>query len=275
MIEEWVIGDLMNLALEGPRRLAIDVGANIGEWSRWLSGRFGCVVAVEPDPRATAMFQHMGVPQKCFILPVACGDSCRMDEYQIRHTHEQSSLLREHPIGGADQAEVKTVAAVPVRVVTLDWIADTFASDSIDLLKIDVEGMEEAVLRGWDPKALRPWIVVVEATRPNSMEPAHHGWEHLLLDAGYRFVHFDGLNRFYVAAERPELAAAFSAGVNIHDLAGGCELADSSPFVAGAVGRAHATIGRMRASRSWRWTRPLRALHSLVTGAADPDREEP
>lgn len=148
MIEQWVIGDLMNLALEGPRRLAIDVGANIGEWSRWLSGHFGCVVAVEPDPRATALFQHIGVPQKCFILPVACGDSCRIAQYQIRSTHEQSSLLPEHPIGGGDQAEVKTVAEVPVRVVTLDWIAETFPRDSIDLVKIDVEGSEADVLAG-------------------------------------------------------------------------------------------------------------------------------
>jgi len=158
-----------------------------------------------------------------------------------------------------------------VRTTTLARACGGLAGRDVHWMKIDVEGMEEQVIRGWDPRTLRPWIVVVEATRPNSMEPAHHAWEHLLLDAGYRFAHFDGLNRFYVAGERPELLAAFVAPVNVHDLAGGCELAESSPFVAAAVGRANATIGRMRSSRSWRWTRPLRALHALLHGTSDTD----
>jgi hypothetical protein len=86
----------------------------------------------------------------------------------------------------------------------------------------------------------------------------------LLVDAGYRFVMFDGLNRFYVAVERPELVPAFSAPVNIHDLAGGCELSARSPCVAAAVAKIHA-------SRSWRLTRPLRRLFSFLTGTGALD----
>lgn len=158
-----------------------------------------------------------------------------------------------------------------VRTTTLEEACRPLVGRDVHWLKIDVEGMEGQVLRGWDPKTLRPWIIVVEATRPGSTTPAHESWEQLLLDADYRFVFFDGLNRFYVAAERPELAAAFSAPVNIHDLAGGCEIADTSPFVAGAVGRRDAVIARMQASRSWRWTRPLRWLVSLASEAGGRD----
>jgi chromosome segregation ATPase len=39
----------------------------------------------------------------------------------------------------------------------------------------------------------------------------------LLLAADYRFVWFDGLNRFYVAAEKMELAAAFQVQPNVFD----------------------------------------------------------
>jgi FkbM family methyltransferase len=158
-----------------------------------------------------------------------------------------------------------------VRTTTLARACGALAGRDVHWMKIDVEGMEEQVLRGWDPRSLRPWIVVIEATKPNSTEQSHHAWEPLLLAAGYRFAIFDGLNRLYVAEERPELLSTLSAPVNIHDLAGGCEIDDSSPFMAGAVGRRDAVIARMRSSRSWRWTRPLRWLVWLVSGAGESD----
>jgi len=158
-----------------------------------------------------------------------------------------------------------------VRTTTLARACGGLAGRDVHWMKIDVEGMEERVIRGWDSRSLRPWIVVIEATKPNSREPAHQSWEPLLLGAGYRFALFDGLNRLYVAEERPELLAVLSAPVNIHDLASGCEIDGSSPFVAGAVGRSNGVIAGMRSSRSWRWTRPLRRLCALVSGIRDCD----
>jgi len=158
-----------------------------------------------------------------------------------------------------------------VRTTTLARACGGLAGRDVYWMKIDVEGMEERVIRGWDSRSLRPWIVVIEATKPNSREPAHQSWEPLLLGAGYRFALFDGLNRLYVAEERPELLAVLSAPVNIHDLASGCEIDGSSPFVAGAVGRSNGVIAGMRSSRSWRWTRPLRRLCALVSGIRDCD----
>lgn len=154
-----------------------------------------------------------------------------------------------------------------VTTTTLARACSTLAGRDVHWMKIDVEGMEEQVLRGWDPRWLRPWIVMVEATQPNSTEPSHEAWEPLLLVAGYRFALFDGVNRLYVANERPGLLAALAAPVNIHDLARGFEIDESSPFVAGAVARREAVIASMRSSRSWRWTRPLRWLMSRVSGA--------
>ena len=158
-----------------------------------------------------------------------------------------------------------------VEATTLGRACASLAGQDVHWMKIDVEGMEEKVLRGWNPRMLRPWIVLIEATRPGSTEPAHDAWERLLVDAGYRFALFDGLNRFYVAEERPELQAALSTPVNIHDLARGCEIDASSPFVAAAVGGRDAIIARMRSSRSWRWTRPLRRLISIFSSAGYRD----
>jgi FkbM family methyltransferase len=84
-------------------------------------------------------------------------------------------------------------------------------------LKIDVEGLEEQVLRGWDSTTLRPWIIVIEATTPSSQELSYEGADRILIDARYKFAYFDGLNRFYVAAEHAELMASLTVPPNVFD----------------------------------------------------------
>lgn len=87
--------------------------------------------------------------------------------------------------------------------------------DDIHFMVVDTEGSERAVLATVDLRRWRPWILVVEATAPNSTRPTHQEWEHLLLEAGYEFCLFDGLSRFYVAEERAqELREPLSAPAN-------------------------------------------------------------
>jgi hypothetical protein len=80
----------------------------------------------------------------------------------------------------------------------------------LHFLKVDVEGLEEAVLRSISLTKWQPWVVVVESAVPNSAVPSYAAWEPLLTDCGYTFVLFDGLNRYYVSAEHPELVAPLS-----------------------------------------------------------------
>jgi small-conductance mechanosensitive channel len=84
-------------------------------------------------------------------------------------------------------------------------------------LKIDVEGFEEAVLRGMDFVRWRPWILVIEATLPNSRATNHAAWENLVTAHDYQFAYFDGLNRYYVAAEHAELLAVLNVQANVFD----------------------------------------------------------
>ena len=106
---------------------------------------------------------------------------------------------------------------IQVPVLTLKSALRSLAGKDVHWLKIDVEGFEEKVLKGWDSQSLRPWIIVVEATIPNSPELDYAGWEPILIAAGYQFVYFDGLNRFYVAKEHAELAEAFFSPPNFFD----------------------------------------------------------
>ncbi|MCL5948600.1 MAG: FkbM family methyltransferase [Actinobacteria bacterium] len=106
-----------------------------------------------------------------------------------------------------------TIRETEVVTRRLDDILTMFDPEQIHFLKIDVEGAERDVLEGIDLAAWRPWIIVVEAMTPaadaSTMVPNYEEWEHLLTGAGYEYVYFDGLNRFYVAEEHRSCAEVF------------------------------------------------------------------
>lgn len=108
-------------------------------------------------------------------------------------------------------------AYLSVEMRTLEDVCTEHAPAAIHFLKIDVEGLERDVLLGCDFSRFRPWIVVVEATRPNSTEETHGEWEGILLAADYRLAYADGLNRFYLAMEHEDLADAFRYPPNVFD----------------------------------------------------------
>ncbi len=120
-------------------------------------------------------------------------------------------FAREHVLAG------RTSVVGEVPLATLDSILDAHAPDVIHFLKIDVEGMEEDVIAGLSLARYRPWIVLVEATRPNQPVDVSDRWEPIVLDAGYTLVYRDGLNRFYLANEQMARAPAFALPPNVFD----------------------------------------------------------
>ena len=109
------------------------------------------------------------------------------------------------------------VEALDVPVTTLAALCREHVHGAVHFLKVDVEGAEAAVLAGADFALVRPWIVLVEATRPLSGKASGIEWEPALIASGYRFVWFDGLNRFYLARERDDLARHFELPPNVFD----------------------------------------------------------
>ena len=129
------------------------------------------------------------------------GLSTAVDAYAQRHHREQ----------GFESQKVQ------VPTLTLKSALHSIEGKDVHWLKIDVEGIEEKVLKGWDSQVLRPWIMVIEATIPTSPEVNYLNWDPILIAADYQFVYFDGLNRFYVAKEHSELVEAFSCPPNVFD----------------------------------------------------------
>ena len=106
---------------------------------------------------------------------------------------------------------------IEVPISTLARVVADHVAGPVDFLKVDVEGFESQVLAGADWASFRPRVVVMEATVPKSDEPAHEGWEPMLLELGYRFAMFDGLNRFYAHADEPKLLQRLAIPANVFD----------------------------------------------------------
>jgi hypothetical protein len=104
-----------------------------------------------------------------------------------------------------------------VTVRTLRDIFNEHRPARIDFMSVDVELHEKQVLAGNDWDAYRPRVVLVEATEPRRAVPLFETWEGILLSARYDFVHFDGLNRYYLRREDAALKERFTVGPNVFD----------------------------------------------------------
>lgn len=104
-----------------------------------------------------------------------------------------------------------------VSIDTLSAILDEQSFSDIHFLKVDVEGAEYPVLKGNDWNKYRPWIVLIEATVPNTQISDYDECEKLLLENQYHHVFSDGLNRYYVANEHSELDESFQYPPNVFD----------------------------------------------------------
>jgi FkbM family methyltransferase len=104
-----------------------------------------------------------------------------------------------------------------VPVLTLAKILEDCAPPTIHFLKIDVEGAEAEVLEGLNLDRARPWIIVIEATKPPSKGNSRDPWEHLLTNHGYSFTYFDGVNCFYVSDEMSGLKERLTVPPNCSD----------------------------------------------------------
>lgn len=163
------------------------------------------------------------------------------------------------------------VRTYEVPVFTLTDLFDRYNVTVVHFLKIDVEGAEKKVLEGMPFDRVMPWIIVVEGTRPNTQIPSYADWEPIITSCGYSFVYFDGCNRYYVSAAHLELALSFHAPpnafddyVNYRDWSAQQELRKDLAAVRKELSVNQMRVAKMRASWSWRLTKPLRGLGLLV-----------
>ena len=191
----------------------IDVGAGHPVYDNvsflfYLAGWRG--ISVEPNPWLAALERAVR-PRDVLYEGLAGAAPGEATLYLQPHFHGLSTTVIEH--AQTAEKELGQSAEPLVRpVTTLAALCAEHAPASIDFLKIDVEGAETDVLRGFDFDRFRPKVITLEAYKPITMQPAYGEWEPLLAREGYVTAWDDTLNRYYVADEVSGLAAKLAAG---------------------------------------------------------------
>ena len=158
----------------------------------------------ERRPRDTNLCLAVGDHEDVLVINFLSNSGLSTIDDTIANRHQQAGWeVNRQPV------QVTTLAAL--------WKTHIHQEQEVHFLKVDVEGLEAAVLGGNNWSKNRPWVVVVEATLPMSQEESHQIWEHILLNANYEFAYADGLNRFYVANEHADLLPAFKYPPNVFD----------------------------------------------------------
>ncbi|MDX2156339.1 MAG: FkbM family methyltransferase [Hyphomicrobiaceae bacterium] len=170
--------------------------------SLWFYERGWRGIIVEPQSALVTLYAHVRPRDTVFggLVGRANGEAAL---HVFPRLHGLTTTVAAAAEGSRVHGDDFVTVTTPMT--TLASLCEAHGVEEIDFLKIDVEGAEGDVLAGNDWTRYRPKVVVAEAIEPGSNAPAHAAWEPILLDAGYRFRLDDGLNRFYVAAERPEI----------------------------------------------------------------------
>ena len=168
---QWQVRDRsMNYVQQ--RRFALDIGANVGLWSRDLCEHFDHVIAFEP----VAMFREclkLNVPkQNLLIEPLALGDQETMVNMIITQDNMGHTHVDPNSVGHG---------TVPVRCL------DNLDFAIVDYMKIDCEGFEYKIIQGAEQtiKRCRP-VIVVEQKPHGTYSDNQHAAIDLLLQFGMK-----------------------------------------------------------------------------------------
>jgi len=149
-----------SIGLCSKRRTALDIGANVGLWSRDLVDNFAKVVAFEPVAVFRECLEKNVTGANFFISPLALGD----------HDTQATMIITEGN-SGHSHLDPATLGTGDVQVVKLD----NLNMDNIDYIKIDCEGYEYRVLQGAEQTVKRCRPIMVIEQKPHDAYSKDYG----------------------------------------------------------------------------------------------------
>lgn len=144
------------------KRLAVDVGAHVGLWSRVMALDFDRVIGFEPMPEhADCWRRNMGHDASAYLNQCALGETSGEVRISTR-TPGSSGDTGVDP----DTDDNKSGHLVKLRRL------DDFDLKNVDFLKIDCEGYELFVLRGAEKtlRESRPVVIVEQKPETGGFE---------------------------------------------------------------------------------------------------------
>ena len=187
-----LVWEYFNRAAHG---VFVDVGANhptIDNQTWFLEQQGWTGLVVEPNPELCKLLRAQR-PRSRVIEAAACapGEAGEADLH----------LGLAGPGHSAVKPEVGVVFSgqtVRVAMRTLDSALTEAGFDRVDLLSVDVEGMELDVLRGLDLVRFQPRLILLEEFFVNLQKHRY------LRNHGYKLVRRTGYNNWYVPQEAPD-----------------------------------------------------------------------
>jgi len=120
-------------------QISIDIGANLGLFTHFMSKSSKHVFAFEPNPYPLRNLKHL-VEKNVTVLPIALGNTNGLTEIRIPH-HENG--------WSSNGASLASKTEEPGKIIDIQCRKlDSLNLENIGLIKIDVEGFEIEVLKG-------------------------------------------------------------------------------------------------------------------------------
>jgi FkbM family methyltransferase len=144
--------------------ICVDVGAHYGFWTLKMSSRCKLVIALEPVPGNFAVLYNSIVAsnvKNALPFMLAAGESRGIGIIaKSRGKTDEMFTMQE---GSRDAQE-----RYEVRIIDLDTLLDKLSIQTVNIIKIDVEGFEENVLKGLMKRITRRLInlIVFEVHSP-------------------------------------------------------------------------------------------------------------
>ncbi len=153
-------------AVMGPGKVFVDVGGNKGDFSliaARAAGDSGRIVCIEPEPQNAAWIRRSVERNGYRSVEVVAAALADNDGEATLHLGEKSGW---HTL--VDDAAVKHVGEVTVPTRTLDGLLAERGIDTVDVIKIDVEGAEDRVLAGGEQtfSGTNPMTVLLDLHPP-------------------------------------------------------------------------------------------------------------
>jgi FkbM family methyltransferase len=168
--------EITNLILRTlrPGNVAFDIGANAGYYSLLMAGIVGDsgqVHSFEPNPKLAAMLKESLVvnsfERRVCVNSVAVGARTEHGlEFFVSQLPENSGISSLKPHAWAIASSAYADNKILVDTTTLDEYVRAHGIERCDLIKIDVEGTEDSVLRGMSTVMcrLRPHVIICETS---------------------------------------------------------------------------------------------------------------
>jgi len=154
------------------KRNCIDIGSNVGLWSYDLVKHFEQVIAFEPVQDSIDCFKKNVLTDNYVIHQVALGNEDSFIDMNIVEGNSGHSHINPESIGKGK---------IPLKTL------DSFNFKEIDMIKIDVEGFEEEILRGAENtiKSNKPLMIVEQQDHGYKNAKATLPSVHILQSWGY------------------------------------------------------------------------------------------